>query len=271
MTRKNGAKEFLSQDGFVIDSGNDLGKSTWRDEAMNHTTPFKSLSDHVASRASSPEAARLAAHIAPSKMAGADPPDLLALLDRRDADGRPAIRIQERLAKEAPKDPLAAMALLSMLRRDLEVVRDRLVHSGRVSVLDAEADALGAAWEVVTRRPPPGRWDRGDAIWNRARQVSLMRRKCSIETESLPESFDMAEPERDWLSSPAPLLTAAAVAGVLNPRDVVLVARTRLEGRPLSEVARALGRPYDAARMERRRAEAALAIFIRHYNSEESW
>jgi hypothetical protein len=270
MTRRNGAQEFLSLDDFVIDSGNDPVKSTWRDGAMNHTTPFQSLSDHVTSRARSPEAARLAARIARSKMAGAAPPDLLALLDRRDADGRPAIRIQERLAKEAPDDPLAALALLSMLRSDLEVVRDRLVHSGRVSVLDAEADALGAAWEVVTRRPPPRRWDRGDAIWNRARQVSLMRRQCSIETEPLPEGFDRAEPERDWLSSPAPLLTAAVVAGVLSPRDVVLLARTRLEGRPLSEVARHLGRPYDAARMERRRAETALATFVRRYDSEGS-
>ena len=47
---------------------------------------------------------------------GRGAPDLAALLARRDADGRPAIRIQERLAKEAPGDPLAALALLSMLR-----------------------------------------------------------------------------------------------------------------------------------------------------------
>jgi DNA-directed RNA polymerase specialized sigma24 family protein len=98
-----------------------------------------------------------------------------------------------------------------------------------------------------------------------------MRRQCSLEAEPLPQGFDMAEPERNVHSSPAPLLAAAVVAGVLSPREVVLVARTRLEGRPLSEVARSLGRPYDAVRKERRRAEAALATFVERYDAEGSW
>jgi hypothetical protein len=271
MSRRNDAEEFLSRDDPVIDSGNDPVKSMWRDGAMTEPSPLQSLSDHVASRARSPEAARLAARIATSNTAEYERGDLAAVLARRDADGRPAIRIIERLAKEAPGDQLAALSLLSMLRDKLEVVRDRLVRSGRVNVLDAETDALGAAWEVVTRRPPPGRWERGDAIWNRARRVSFMRRQCSLEAEPLPEGFDAAETERDELSSPAPLLAAAVVAGVLSPREVVLVARTRLEGRPLAEVARSLGRPYDAARMERRRAEAALATFVERYDAEGSW
>ena len=67
----------------------------------------------------------------------------------------------------------------------------------------------------------------------------------------------MDDPLERW-----PGLLAAAVArGVLTPRQVVLIAQTRMEGRPLSEVAAALGRPYDAVRMERGRAEAALRQF----------
>ena len=55
-----------------------------------------------------------------------------------------------------------------------------------------------------------------------------------------------------------------------SPLDTcVLIARTRIEGVPLVEVAQALGRPYDAVRMERRRAEAALRTFVRRYESEE--
>ena len=65
------------------------------------------------------------------------------------------------------------------------------------------------------------------------------------------------------------LLAAAVAAGVLTPRHVVLIARTRIEGVPLAEVAQTLGRPYDAVRMERRRAEAALRTFVRRYESEE--
>ena len=57
---------------------------------------------------------------------------------------------------------------------------------------------------------------------------------------------------------------------MLTPSDVVLIVRTRVEGEPLAEVAQALGRPYDAVRMERRRAEAALRTFARRYVSEGS-
>ena len=146
----------------------------------------------------------------------------------------------------------------------------RLLHSGRVSVLDAEADTLSAAWEVVTRRPPPSRWDRFDDMWNEARRASRMRRQRSPEAGPLPEDFDMEGPDGGWLEAGPDLLAAAVAAGVLTPSDVVLIARTRVEGEPLAAVARALGRPYDAVRKERRRAEAALRTFARRYVSEGS-
>jgi hypothetical protein len=160
-----------------------------------------------------------------------------------------------------------------MLRGELEVVRDRLVRSGRVSALDAEIDTLAAAWEVVTRRPPPGRWERGDAIWNLARRVTGMRRGGTVGVEPLPEVSELACDDAaglEGLGWSSALLPAAVAAGVLTSREVVVIARTRIEGRPLREVAAALGRPYDAARMERRRAEAALRTFLTRYDSGES-
>jgi IS30 family transposase len=51
------------------------------------------------------------------------------------------------------------------------------------------------------------------------------------------------------------------VAGVLSNEEAVLIARTRVEGESLRCLARDLGRPYDAVRMERRRAEAALRSY----------
>lgn len=288
MTRENGAEIFLSGDRFGNHLRKVLGNPMWRDGAMTEPTPpFQRLSDHVASMAHSPEADRLAVRIARPGASGrgrrsdpydpADPgasPGLSALLARRDGDGRPAIVIQERMAKLAPGESLAALALLSMLRGDLEVVRDRLVRSGRVSALDAEADTLAAAWEVVTRRPPPGRWERSDAIWNLARRVTRMRRACSLPAERLPEDFDLVidnsaepEPEPDWPGRSPALLAAAVAAGVLTPREVVLIARTRMEGRTVREVAQSLGRPYVAAKKERQRAEAALRLFLGRYDS----
>jgi hypothetical protein len=250
---------------------NSLGNPVWRDGAMTEpTSPLQLLSDHVVRVARSREARELAARIAGPSTPADEVSDLLALLQSRDADGRPAIRIVERLATRAPDEPLAALGLLYMSCADLEMMSKRLLHSGRVSVLDAEADTVSAAWEVVTRRPPPSRWDRLDAIWNQARRASRMRRQRSPEAESLPEDFDLAALEVDWPEARPSLLAGAVAAGILTPSDVVLLVRTRVDGEPLFEVARDLGRPYDAVRMERSRAEAALRTFARRYVSEGS-
>jgi hypothetical protein len=270
MTRETDTQEFSDRDGSGNDSRNESGNPIWRDGAMTKPSPLQSLAEHVTLLARSPDAAALAARIARPKTSGREAPNLTDLLARRDGDGRPAIRIQERLAEEAPENSLAALGLLSMLRGDLEVVRDRLVRSGRVSPLDAEADTLAAAWEVVTRRPPPSRWERGDAIWSLARRVTQARRQCSVPAEPLPADFEVAEPKGDWLDRAPALLAAAVAAGVLTQRDVVLIAATRIEGWPLSEVARTLGRTYDAARMERWRAEMALRTYLGRYDSGES-
>ena len=252
-------------------SWNSLGNPVWRDSGMTKpTSPLQLLSDHVVRVARSREARELAARIACPPTPADEVPDLLTLLHRRDADGRPAIRIVERLATRAPDEPLAALGLLYMSRADLEVMSKRLLHSGRVSVLDAEADTLSAAWEVVTRRPPPNRWDRADAIWNQARRASRMRRQRSPEAEPLPEDFDLAALEVGWPEARPSLLAGAVAAGILTPSDVVLLVRTRVEGEPLAEVAKALGRPYEAVRKQRRRAEAALGVFARRYVSEGS-
>jgi hypothetical protein len=238
----------------------------WRDGAMTEpTSPLQSLCDHVAVLAQSREADRLAARIAPSTTSG--DLDLIDLLARRDADGGPAIVVQERLAVLAPDDPLAALALLSMLAGDLEVMSVRLAHSGLVEPADAEAEVLAVAWELVTRRPPPGRWERRDVIWAAARRSTGMRRRRRLEFVALPDGFEPVVRDDDRLERWPGLLATAVAAGVLTPRQVVLIARTRMEGRPLREVAQALGRPFDAAYKERRRAETALRTFLLRYDS----
>ena len=270
LTWKNSRKEILPGDFLRNLSWNLLRNPLWRDGAMTTpTSPLQLLSVHVLRRTRSADAQRLAARINVPPGDGRQP-DLLELLSRRDADGRPAIRVVEALATEAPQDTLAALALLHMIRGELEIMSKRLVHSGRVSILDAEADTLSAAWEVVTRRPPPKRWERADAIWNQARRASRMRRLRSPEAEPLPEDFDLEDLGAPMLDGRPDLLADAVAAGVLTPTEEVLIVRTRIEGHRLVEVARAFGRPYDALRMERRRAEAALRTYARRYDSEGS-
>jgi DNA-directed RNA polymerase specialized sigma24 family protein len=94
-----------------------------------------------------------------------------------------------------------------------------------------------------------------------------------LPAERLPEDFDLviddsAQAEPDWPGRSPALLAAAVAAGVLTPREVVLIARTRIEGRTVREVAQILGRPYVAAKKERQRAEAALRLFLGRYGAE---
>jgi hypothetical protein len=76
---------------------------------------------------------------------------------------------------------------------------------------------------------------------------------------------DLAVPTVEPLERRPGLLASAVAAGVLTPRQVVIVAQSRMEERPLAEVARTLGRPYGAVRKERLRAECALRAFALSY------
>ena len=134
--------------------------------------------------------------------------------------------------------------------------------------------------------PSPGRWSRTgprrrapsrsgtpalvNAIWTEVRRSAGLRRRGQLEIVPLDDDFDRPAPTVDPLERWPGLLAGAVARGVLTPRQVVLIAQTRMEGRPLSEVATALGRPYDAVRKERRRAEAALRQFaLAYFDSEE--
>jgi hypothetical protein len=94
-----------------------------------------------------------------------------------------------------------------------------------------------------------------------------------LPAQPLPEDFDTAidngaQAGTDWPGCPPALLAAAVAAGVLTPREVVLISRTRVEGRTVRQVAQSLGRPYAAAKKERQRAEAGLRLFVSRHESE---
>ena len=117
------------------------------------------------------------------------------------------------------------------------------------------------------RRRPGSPGVVANAIWAEVRRDAGVRRGGVTATVPLPEGFDIPgaenEPSERW---PA-LLADAVAAGVITAGQAVLVAETRLEDRPLGEVAKALGRPYDAVRKERSRAGAALRTFAPTYLS----
>ena len=76
----------------------------------------------------------------------------------------------------------------------------RLVRAAGLDRDEAEADTLAAAWEVVTRRPPPGRWER--ARLHLERRLAGSAGRGAVQPRDRvrsPTDFDVAEPERDRL------------------------------------------------------------------------
>ncbi len=182
------------------------------------------------------------------------------------------IHLIEFLAVLAPADEFAALCLVALLRPELTWM-SRIVTGERVRADEAESDALAVAWEVVTEsrcEPEPIRHPALiNRIWTGMRRLSGMRRG-HLETVPLAHDFDQEAPPDDPLERWPGLLASAVARGVLTPRQVVVIAQTRMERRPLMEVAASLGRTYDSLRMERARAESALRQFaLSYFESEE--
>lgn len=215
----------------------------------------------------------------PTGVPSSEPWPLLTRLESADSDpgelgSLPPIRSIRVicLCRWARCDERAALGLLGELAPELSSICRRLVRLG-VERDSAEAVTLSVAWEVVAGRRGP-RCPRSmrtlrESIWRAVRQEAGLRR-LEHETVPLESEFDVAVAESDHLERWPGLLAAALAAGVLSVRQVVIVAESRMDERPLAEVAAALGRSYDAVRMERARAEAALATFARSYDWGES-
>ena len=261
MTRSNGAKRNSARDGLWNRSGKSVRNLVWRDGAMTDADgPFDTLAAHLRTRSPSPAAGRLLERLAHSGIPLDGSPGLWAVLAPPAMSTKRRTVLVECLAPWAPRDELAALGLVHLMRPELEIVAARLARLAHLDPAEAEGDVLGAAWEAVTRQPPPTGCERLEAIWSTVRRSSGLRR---LGAEPLPEDFDREAPEELSAQERWPgLLETAVSAGVLSCTEALLIARTRVDGEPLRCVAADLGRPYDALRMERRRAEAALRAYV---------
>ena len=246
MTRGNDLEENLSRDAFGNRSGKSLGNPLWRNGAMTPTQRCTNESWPLLERIG---AAGLAAE------------EMSALPEARWA------RV-EQLARRARHDQAAALSLLGVLEPELSSMGRRLVRLGTPRD-DAEAVTVSVAWEVVSGhkklRRPRSLSELVETIWREARQEARVRR-LELDTVPLLDDVDMPVCDTDRLERWPGLLAAAVAAGVLTPRQVVILALSRMDEHPLAEVAKALGRPYDAVRMERYRAEKALWRFALSYD-----
>jgi hypothetical protein len=178
------------------------------------------------------------------------------------------------LLARAPDEEDAALEVLAHLEPELGVLAGRLVRFG-IEPDVARAEALSVAWEVVAghRFGPvlPTKVCLASVVWTELRRDFGVRRDRGIELVHMTDKIDVAAPEADPGEPWPSLLEAAVAAGVLNAQQALVVARTRIDGRGLAEVAADIGRPYDAVRKDRQRAERALAVFARFYDAEGPW
>jgi hypothetical protein len=201
--------------------------------------------------------------------------DDLTVLVRRRGRGVGRIRraqLVEFLVPLATDDEAAALCAVVILRPELGWMTRRSTRDP-VGPDQAEADVVAVAWEVVTtkhecRSGPLRHTAVVNAIWTEVRRSAGLRRS-GLDIVPLADGFDQAAPEVDRLERWPGLLAAAVARGVLTPRQVAVIAQTRMEERPLRQVAVHFGRTYDSLRMERARAEATLRQFALGYFSSE--
>jgi DNA-directed RNA polymerase specialized sigma24 family protein len=224
--------------------------------------PFDALSRHVRLGARSPAGDHLVARLFAFGIRVEADEQLVSLLARNGEKHPSRVALVEALAVLAPSDELAALMLVDLLRPDLQTLAAKLVRSAGPTLGEAEGEVVAAAWETLTCRPPPHRKARLDAIWKTLRRTAQLGRMEL--TVPLPNSFDVAVPD-EWALCErwSALVDTAGSDGTLSRYQAALIVRTRVDGVPLSELARELGRPYDAVRKERRRAEMALRSYVR--------
>jgi len=236
----------------------------------NRRSPLHQLRDHLAVVARSPQGRELFCDLTNAGMRPAGAVDLLGVLDPdKVTSALQRAEVVEWLAQWAPDDEASAVTVLALLEPELAVIVGRLIRSG-IPPNEAEGETLAAAWEVVTGRSKAKGPARLETIWTRARTATGLRRRCPVEVVPIPDGFDAADPKSDPPQGWPAVLAAAEAAGVLTPRQVVIVARTRVEGCSVAEVARALGLAPKTVYKDRDRAENALATFALSYDRSES-
>jgi DNA-binding CsgD family transcriptional regulator len=271
MTRDDVSEKFLGGHALGTNLVTSLRNPLWRDGAMTiRRSPLHELRDHLAVVARSPEGRELFYDLTNVGLRPAGAVDLLGLLDPDIVTSAlQRAELVEWLAEWAPGDEVSAVTVLGLLEPELGVIVGRLIRSG-ISNSEAEGETLVAAWEVVTGRSRAKGPARLEAIWTRARTAAGLRRRCPVEVVPIPEGFDAADPKSDPPEGQPAVLGAAEAAGVLTPRQVAIVTRTRVEGRSVAEVAKALGLAPKTLYKDRDRAESALAVFARSYDDSES-
>jgi DNA-directed RNA polymerase specialized sigma24 family protein len=268
MSWENAKKKFLLSNALSKQLSNLLSELIWRDGPM--TTPRSALTllaDHLATLSPRVDGAHALERFAAAGLDLSGTGDLDAVVHQCRPPGGRARRdeVLEVLVPLAPHDEVAAQCALVVLRPELGRMA-RLLARGPLDLEEAQSEMVAIGWEVVTERRYAGPRTTGpatvvNAIWTETRRCAGLRRRGLIDVIPLGEDFDVPAPDVDPLERWPGLLASAVARGVLTPRQLVIIAQSRMEGRPLTEVAAGLRRPWGTVYQERRRGEEALRKF----------
>ncbi len=126
---------------------------------------------------------------------------------------------------------------------------------------DVEAEAL-AAFLGALGRARPGRAHLSAWLCWHARNGAKRVLNAELAERGRPGTDPVsAAPPRPW-GHPDFVLRRAVAAEVIKAADAELIARTRLDGEDIGEIARRLGLDYETVRSRRGRAEAKLRRYL---------
>jgi DNA-directed RNA polymerase specialized sigma24 family protein len=276
MTWENVVKRILLRDSMGKVSMSLASKVIWRDVAMTpHPMPIDRLAAHLALLSRTKAGAELIAALVDVGVVEEGCRDLGPIIRASQPidEGRYRQALATTAFALAPTNQVAALVVIMVLRPDLQRLTRRLART-TMDLEEAQADVVAVAWQLITQRiKTRHRVDSTltliDATWNEIRREAGLRRG-RVDQVPLGADLNVAAPESDRLQRWPGLLAAGVSHGVLTPRQVVIIGQTRMDGRPLHDVARDLGHSYDAVRKERQRAERALRAYALSYLSEES-
>lgn len=202
----------------------------------------------------------------PALAAFATPAALICFLHDPEGDLDRKDRVLLALLRHGKYEPLAARVVLQALRPALKGLAARLI-------LDAQEREelwsllMYAAWEKIRTYPVARRpWH----VAANLRLDTLHDVQEQIQAERAERALLPPRPLGGCSPSPPPIcdfgieapLTRAVAAGAISSQEAQLIARARIDGMRLTELARRMGVKRDTLKHRQQRAERRLAFFL---------
>jgi DNA-directed RNA polymerase specialized sigma24 family protein len=197
----------------------------------------------------------------PALAAFSTPQLVVRFLQRFDADLDAKDAALAALLRCTQTDPRAGRVVLQALLPGLKRLAERLIREPRTRD-EVWSTLLSAAWERMHTYPLVRRPQRIAANLLLDTRLALRQEGERARRVGEPALADLPPRPRLLPYPPEQPLRRAVNAGAITAEEAELIAQTRIDGRPLVELAIEIGVQYDALRKRRERAERRLLLFL---------